>query len=426
MDIERKRLVWAKEDEVRAAETRRDETLARAFELYTQALGDDPENQRARAGLAGLHFDQLIEAESWGRFKEARRLESQIRRLDDGRLKAALQGDGRLKLVTDPINAEAWLYDLVERDRRVQAVVPRLLGRTPLEVNLPRRRYLLVLKTVQRGREREFAYPIVIKRLGEWDGLVRLYTSIPEEFILVPGGPFIYGGDRQAAGAGQREERWVDDFAIQRFPVTCTEYLQFLSALHELDPGEAVRRAPRPSGTGGRDPLWPYSREAGFRIPRVDILGGRWAPDMPVRCVSREDADAYAAWRSRRDNISFRLPTEFEWEKAGRGVDGRWFPWGNEFDASFCKMKDSRPGPPEPEPVGAFEHDCSPYGVRDLAGGVIEWCSGPFDRHGLLGIQKGGFWIASQASCRLARRFGVFPSEPEPFGGFRLAFTPHP
>ena len=132
----------------------------------------------------------------------------------------------------------------------------------------------------------------------------------------------------------------------------------------------------------------------------------------------------YSLWKASKTGLPLRLPTEFEWEKAGRGVDGRWFPWGDEFDASFCNMRDSQEGAPELAPVGTFENDRSPYGVRDMAGGVIEWCAGHFNSDGVLGVQKGGFWIASQTNCRLARRFGVFPTEPEKLGGFRVAMAP--
>jgi serine/threonine-protein kinase len=56
-----------------------------------------------------------------------------------------------------------------------------------------------------------------------------------------------------------------------------------------------------------------------------------------------------------------------------RGVDGRFYPWGDRFDPTFCKMRDSRPFAHQPEPVGSFPLDESPFGVHDGSGGMREW-----------------------------------------------------
>src|SRR5262249_52321483 len=103
--------------------------------------------------------------------------------------------------------------------------------------------------------------------------------------------------------------------------------------------------------------------------------------NVPVLLVNWFDAVEYCRWVSATRHIDVRLPTEIEWEKAARGTDGRFHPWGDHFDPTFCKMRESRAVYPQPEPVGTFEVDASPYGVRDMAGSMREWIA---DIHGEL------------------------------------------
>jgi formylglycine-generating enzyme required for sulfatase activity len=140
-----------------------------------------------------------------------------------------------------------------------------------------------------------------------------------------------------------------------------------------------------------------------------------------VNGISTTDALAYCDWRRRAAGERVRLPTEVEWEKASRGVDGRFFPWGDAFDPAFCKMKDSRDtSRPEPEPVGAFAVDCSVYGARDFAGGIRELCWAEVEGD-QVPVMRGGCWYDTGLFCRLAFRHMTTTDFVNTGLGFRLA-----
>jgi serine/threonine-protein kinase len=135
--------------------------------------------------------------------------------------------------------------------------------------------------------------------------------------------------------------------------------------------------------------------------------------------VNALDAEAYAAWRSERDGRPVRLPTEEEWEKAARGVDGRAYPWGDRFDPTFAHMRTSKPGTPMPAPVASYPIDCSVYGAHDMAGGMREWTSSVLDDGQL--VVRGGTWGDDPDDLRAACRSGLQPTFRYSFVGFRLA-----
>ncbi len=363
-----------------------------------------------------------------------------------------LKGDGALTLLTDPPGAEVLIYRYVERNRRLVPVFERSLGTTPLtKVALPLGSYSCILRHPGRADVR---YPVAVPRLGHWDGVPpgadepRPVWLPPEDHfgpdeIYVPAGWFQAGGDPEAFQSFPSGRRWVDAFVMQRFSVTNRQYLDFLDDLVKQGrEDEALVHVPRERiGTNGEPGAMLYERtDAGGFALQTDADGDTWQPEWPVIHVDWHGAVAYLAWRTEQTGRPWRLPDELEWEKAARGVDGRWFPWGDHLDPSWCCISSSHRGRVLPAVVDSFPVDVSPFGVRGVGGGVRNWCradifasgwetmvadrsdpsGGP--RRELL-ASRGGAWSMSARYARCANRMADQPLMRLPFLGFRGCFA---
>jgi serine/threonine-protein kinase len=379
--VERKRPGWALEDRADAAEREQALALAEAIDLYTKALGYDARSTEAHEGLARLYFSRAQQATLQRKSATQLYYETLVTQHDQGAYTQLLRAPSSLSITSNPSGAHVVIERYFEKDRILVPSEERYLGLTPVKnAQIAAGSHLM---TLRREGFRDVRCPVFVPRGVCLETQVNLYTDadIGEDFVYVPGGTAILGGDAEAYGSPPREERHVDDFAIARFPVTFREYCAHLDELELLDPGLARRRAPHDlRGSEGMavfrsaEGRWePYAQliegEARKKFPSEE--GHFWR--VPVRLIDWFDARAFCRSTSDRVGHRLRLPTESEWEKAARGVDGRFYPWGDQFDPTFCHMRDSRPYPPDAEPVGIFDADESPYGVRDMAGGVREW-----------------------------------------------------
>jgi serine/threonine-protein kinase len=394
---EDKQDLWDSEDIVRVTDALQVRTFHSAVSAYERALDAVPKHTRARRGLARLSYSELQRARRSGDPLDQIAYEQLLREVDDGTFVRELQRDGVLELTIGKHAGEVRLAKLVERERRLvegasEAIAERELARR----SLPAGRYVVTASVCEGAAT--VSWPVTL----EAGSLARIAVDPPaasvdgDNEVYIPAGTARLGGDPHSTESDEVIVVDLPAFIMQRFPVTFRDWFAFL---------EDVRDARHRPKTDNWDNL-----------------------DLPIFGISAESAEAYAQWLSRRDGKRWRLPTENEWEKAARGTDGRIFPWGDHFDATFCKMRDSRPGLPVAEPIGAFEWDISPYGVRDLAGGVADWCipdhrrTSPREPREV--VSRGGAWCDWAIDCRLTSRRRYLAVEHSARVGVRLARDP--
>ncbi len=167
-------------------------------------------------------------------------------------------------------------------------------------------------------------------------------TTTKADLVAISGGSFMMGRNDGPPQETPAHAVSVGPFMMDRTEVTNTEYAEFVAATKRTAPSHWVNNRP------------PFGQEV-------------W----PVVNVSFEDANAFAAWRSKRDGVTYRLPSEEEWEYSARNGDrADLYPWGPGWQDGLAVLKEATPAQ-----VGSRAAGKNQWGIVDLIGNVWEWTS---------------------------------------------------
>jgi serine/threonine protein kinase/formylglycine-generating enzyme required for sulfatase activity len=440
--------------------------MEKAAEYYSRVFDYNPSHAATRRELAGIYMEMWRAAV---RRNNPELMSAYAHNVAfyagpdeyESRYRKEIDGDGKLHLNTGGVKAEVFLFRFVETGRwnrltpepyrfaerrvddaaRAEAAArlrtaadgrdglsiyhlsldPQFghrLGETPLNIDpMPVGSYLLVLRAP--GYE-SLRLPVTLARQKDLTLNVHLIKTgtRPAGFSYVPAVFAKLGG--QSAGSQWPSFSWkqVNPFFIQTHEVTFGEYEEYLKALlAERQTAEATARLPRDFG-------FTYLKIVrGGLVAHPSLTQGwrKWA----VRGVSWIDARAYIAWRSRRDRVKYRMPSDLEWETAARGTDGRRYTWGDVFWPQAARLSQgygamSNLQVAEARANGQFA-DESVFGVWDLTGGQAEWVADEFIGRPGERVLRGNAWALQPVGLETGFRTSGPPDYFHATTGFRMA-----
>jgi formylglycine-generating enzyme required for sulfatase activity len=177
-------------------------------------------------------------------------------------------------------------------------------------------------------------------------------------------------------GESDAKEVCVKTFALDVYPVTNAEFLDFVRANPRWRRSQVKRL---------------FADEQYLHHWAGDLeLGAAVTTNAPVTWISWFAAKAFAAWAGKR------LPTTAEWERVAAASATR--PDG-ENDAAFQKQVAAWHSTPSPERLPPVGTGCANYfGVHDLHGLVWEWVA-DFNTAMVTGDARGDSGLERQLFC---------------------------
>jgi len=234
------------------------------------------------------------------------------------------------------------------------------------------------------------AWKVSMRESADTPAIAEVVAGFPQKPCItsdmaeIGAGVFQIGSDTENEFHSAMRDISLEKFWIDKYEVTNVQYQYFLDQVNGQQPA-----------------VWP-----------ADWNSAEWG--HPVRGVTWDQASAYCGWAGKR------LPTEAEWEVAGRGPgpDAPMFPWGNDPQAGGEIVKLPLE---ETYVVGTYPFNVSPFGVYDMAGNVWEWVGAPYEsvQSGNQILRGGRFGFIKDLAYR-----GQVSTDDEryvPYTGFRCA-----
>jgi len=287
-------------------------------------------------------------------------------------------------------------------------------------------------------------------------------NSIGMELKLIPAGEFLMGSRVSAAELAKRfdtkAENFEDELPRHHVELTNPFYLGVTEVtkgqFHQFVLADGYRTEAETDGEGG----FGFNTATGeFEGPHPKYNWKNWGfpqtDDHPVVNVSWNDAQAFCKWLSAEEGVTYRLPTEAEWEYACRAGTTTMYQngddpeglvsVGNVTDASAKSELTTYPTLPYLKasdgyaftaPVGRFR--ANPWGLYDMHGNVYEWCQdwygeypngdvddpmGPLQGKGR--VMRGGSFYGPAMAVRSVDRYNNRSITRGFIGGFRAART---
>ena len=405
--------------------------LAQTIEALYDANNTAPQYPAVQRALADYYAERVREAEARGDFLASQQLIPQGMVYDEdqrhadlflGVCRVAVPEGGRLLTLTR--NEDGRGFQMTDPDYTIRPGTEIVVQRGYYEV---RSGDIVMARRLLGGERYEFALPA--------------QPSIPIDTVYIPSGT-VYNPD----GIPLSD---VAGFALQRYEVSCGEYLAFLNdseTLARIDDHKERFGSRHAEGPRSNEPLiyvprGGYGQEQGLWQRENGLFGrtGSFAlihamtskpidPRWPVTRISKLDVLAFIQWKQQQDGLAWRLPAEREWQLAAQGGDGRRYPWGPYGDLGRCYSQISVPsvmrGAGAQRRGGSFPADCSPQGVFDLGGSVAELLAGhiPGRKH-ISPLAAGSFLDSLPARFTTLSRRGVDQRVMEAGIGFRLALS---